>query len=836
MSSRGERHFNPTKLPTKGNGSKLGDEAVPAPGVGRSGRFVLLWVVATGLLFCCDAFGQSTNAALPPPANVIVDFDRDIRPVLDRSCLRCHGPERPRSGFRLVDRESALKGGYNNTNDIVPGNSAESMLIHYVAGLDEMMIMPPEGEGDRLTPEEIGLLRAWIDQGAAWSATGQVARAPYEFTPALRWVEVDGDRGKFREMEGVRDGWVGGVEHFRIVEPDGPDRVFIAEGHFLTPESDYEVRLSLTQRDFGFVRMGFHRWRRYYDDTGGYYEPFTPPAFDLDRELHLDTGRAWIDFGLTLPNRPRVVLGYEFQFRDGAKSMLEWGFVNGRNIYPALKGIDETVHIVKLDVTHEWSGWSFEDNARLQVYGNKVEDLQVLSYTTGPLPDGFVRTRETLRHLHGANTIRIEKQVADWWLLSAGHLYSRFSGDTELNQATLNSQGDLTLGSYWNNRITLKREMHAFSVASLLTPARTLSVSLGAQSEFTRQEGYGDIGLDFGDPTIPGLFFPQPGTVRSDLDQVRVAENASVRYTRLPFTTLFADARFEQDRIGQFERADTETPDAFLRDTDYANNVVDARAGFSTSPWRWLGWNAHYRWRRSASDYDHSRDESFFDGRGYSAFIREREITTDSVETRLVLRPVMWLKAALTYEFTDSAYEVVTDPVEDVFLGTLSPGGRLTAGDYEAHVFGVNVTFAPTHRLLLNGAFTYSDSRTVTAANDQPAVVPYEGNVYTISGSGSYQLTPRLALRASYAYSQSSFGQDQVADRFPLGLDHRHHRLMVGLTRQLTEAVSATVRYQFYKYDEPSSGRWNDFEAHGVFATLLFRWESPLDLRMTIDD
>jgi hypothetical protein len=52
--------------------------------------------------------------------------------------------------------------------DIIPGDSTNSPLVHYVSRLDADMAMPPEGKGDPLTVEQIALLRAWIDQGAEW--------------------------------------------------------------------------------------------------------------------------------------------------------------------------------------------------------------------------------------------------------------------------------------------------------------------------------------------------------------------------------------------------------------------------------------------------------------------------------------------------------------------------------------------------------------------------------------------------------------------------------------------------------------------------------------------
>src|SRR4051812_20699598 len=102
---------------------------------------------------------------LPPPAEKTIDFARDIKPLLENSCIKCHGPEKPKSKFRLDTRASALKGGEDNPEDIIPMQSAKSPLIHYVAGLVEDMKMPPTGKGDPLTPQQIGLLRAWIDQG-----------------------------------------------------------------------------------------------------------------------------------------------------------------------------------------------------------------------------------------------------------------------------------------------------------------------------------------------------------------------------------------------------------------------------------------------------------------------------------------------------------------------------------------------------------------------------------------------------------------------------------------------------------------------------------------------
>lgn len=102
---------------------------------------------------------------LPPPASRIIDFQKDVKPLLERSCLQCHGETLKMGDFLLTSRESMIQGGSLGPA-LVPGDSRKSLLIQLVSGLIPDKFMPLSG--DKLTPEEIGVLRAWIDQGAAW--------------------------------------------------------------------------------------------------------------------------------------------------------------------------------------------------------------------------------------------------------------------------------------------------------------------------------------------------------------------------------------------------------------------------------------------------------------------------------------------------------------------------------------------------------------------------------------------------------------------------------------------------------------------------------------------
>ena len=103
---------------------------------------------------------------LPFPVDRQVEFAKDIHPILAEKCYQCHGAGKSRGGLSLETREGLLKGGETGLA-IVEGNSAESYLIHLTVGLSDGLRMPPKGPP--LSETEIGILRAWIDQGASWS-------------------------------------------------------------------------------------------------------------------------------------------------------------------------------------------------------------------------------------------------------------------------------------------------------------------------------------------------------------------------------------------------------------------------------------------------------------------------------------------------------------------------------------------------------------------------------------------------------------------------------------------------------------------------------------------
>ena len=128
------------------------------------------------LTFTLSTFAMAAFAAepdiskLPPAATKAgVTFDADIKPIIEKSCLKCHSGEKPKGKFRADTRENFLKGGDGDEKAVTAGSSAKSAVLFMVSDLIADSEMPPLDKREKyskLTTEQIGLLRAWIEQGA----------------------------------------------------------------------------------------------------------------------------------------------------------------------------------------------------------------------------------------------------------------------------------------------------------------------------------------------------------------------------------------------------------------------------------------------------------------------------------------------------------------------------------------------------------------------------------------------------------------------------------------------------------------------------------------------
>lgn len=206
----------------------------------RANRFVSwAWAAALSTLRLClsDSYGAEPDLAqLPPAATHQIEYAKEIQPLFESACYDCHGPKKQQASLRLDQKASALKGG-DSGPAYVAGKSAESLLILAVAGLKEDVSRMPK-KGEALTAAQIGLLRAWIDQGANWPDSDMAKPGnAIAAAAAKHWAFKAPERPAVPENPG--DAWSrNSIDHFILARLE-------KEGLRPAPEAD---RITLLRR------------------------------------------------------------------------------------------------------------------------------------------------------------------------------------------------------------------------------------------------------------------------------------------------------------------------------------------------------------------------------------------------------------------------------------------------------------------------------------------------------------------------------------------------------------------------------------------------------------
>jgi mono/diheme cytochrome c family protein len=143
-------------------------------------------MLGTGLALSLAGVRAGERVAPTAPPNADIRFNRDVRPIFADHCFKCHGTDLKKGGLNLQDRSSVFKELKSGAVAVVPGKSAASELIRRISARDETERMPPPGKGDRLKPEQVARLRAWIDHGAAWEEHWAYVKPRAPVLPAVK--------------------------------------------------------------------------------------------------------------------------------------------------------------------------------------------------------------------------------------------------------------------------------------------------------------------------------------------------------------------------------------------------------------------------------------------------------------------------------------------------------------------------------------------------------------------------------------------------------------------------------------------------------------------------
>lgn len=128
-----------------------------------------------------------------------IDFNTQVKPILNKKCISCHGGVKREANFSLLFREEALGVAESGKKAIVPGDADHSELMHRILSNDPEERMPYKKEA--LTDEEIQILKDWINEGAAWGEHWAYSKIESQPIPASNWGANEIDPFIFEKMK-----------------------------------------------------------------------------------------------------------------------------------------------------------------------------------------------------------------------------------------------------------------------------------------------------------------------------------------------------------------------------------------------------------------------------------------------------------------------------------------------------------------------------------------------------------------------------------------------------------------------------------------------------------
>lgn len=157
---------------------------------------IRLGAIFTSAMLIISAGRAEPQDAPSSPKDTLVDFSRDILPILSNNCFTCHGPADKKAGLRLDQRDQAIRKTRSGAMPIVPGKASTSEVIRRIGATDAAERMPPVKSGKVLTAADKDLLAKWIDQGAEYKVHWAFVKPVRPGVPQVKhpdWVrnEID---------------------------------------------------------------------------------------------------------------------------------------------------------------------------------------------------------------------------------------------------------------------------------------------------------------------------------------------------------------------------------------------------------------------------------------------------------------------------------------------------------------------------------------------------------------------------------------------------------------------------------------------------------------------
>jgi hypothetical protein len=683
------------------------------------------------------------------------------------------------------------------------------------------------------------LVFGFLGSARVTSAAETPAAAPtinLSIEPA-RYANVLGDNDKFRQVNWFSDGSTGGVEDFSLEEKMPDDVTLSMEGRAIFDEHDYRAKLSLTKEEVGFINFDFDQFRKYYDNTGGFFRRFqTIKSATLSRELAMDIGNFSVDAGLRMDKLPDVDLIYEREYRQGTKSRLSWTSVTdtgdlgsvARKIGPSWQANDEIVDSFEVKAEDQIRGFEWHTSQLWEYSREKSMREEQQLATTGTASDLKIRDQyleprsDVITTVIGASKWFMKEKV----FVGSNYRFSQIDSRELENIFEYNANGVLTNFSNAESVRDAHSDNHYVMntwVQSLMTTLwEPFILSTKFKVESANRHSESAHPLD-NLPNSAGGSVPN-GTI----DQIDVSENQakierygesfSIRYNGIARVALYNEYEFQQERNNLYEdRQSISAGEVFNRQSIAHMHRGNGTLGAQIVPWDPFTVTAQFRLGEDEIHYDNVRYTDNSTSGAKSVFVDGQIIDNEEFSTKITYRPCPWFQPSFRYKLQNRHYDTwgLSDDAQEV-------GTKM-----DTSIYTWDAVIQPMTDLLFTVSFSIQDAFVLTPAQDSPtpAQTPrFNSNVTNWLVGAEYALKEDVVLTGAVQYTNAANFTDFSNFGLPLGADFRESEITVGLRWEPKKDITLEPKYSFYHYETNPDAAVGNYNANVLWLEAKAKW------------
>jgi len=654
-------------------------------------------------------------------------------------------------------------------------------------------------------------LKLMVFAALAWFGMVPGARAQDANTPdrdlhgavefRSEYLQVDGDKGRFREDQWRPDGASGGIERLELRSraPDPNGYEWHLQGRALY-EHDYGLSLYLEKKDSHYLLLDFTGWRRYFDGSNEAWDASVPSlAEKSDSDFFVDRDTYNIEFGLTPEHGPTFLLGWHRLVRDGQEVLLRGadGISTGGQTFSSIPIVAHTRGITDSFYAEAACTWAEIYNLRIRQEFEQYRDdqrLDVSSYDINGAVDHADQVHDDLGYTNWRSLLMFDSFLNEENYVTANYMYSYLHNDSMRDIAGYH---EVTSASGGNSR---KTHVGAFAYqGDHVANIEDLSLVAGLRVEDSRTRARMAGSSKYYDFRTRQYVGPKPRVVSSSLDEVPIEETVQLTYRGVEKTTLSLEADLEQRVLHWSERDQHggvfSDPDLSRKTNIYISDQIYTLKAVRRSN-RSVKSTVKLRIKDLARNYTDLRDDTPF----YPGYLDDYRVSgTD-------------LSLGLDCRLGDSATATLQYQVMQENIHT-SLGGETQQRDI--HQGAGSLSLSPLQNMFLVGTVMLERYRLDTpargvATSHAPGASPFdfEGDSYSVLLDGTYLINEKTTCTLGLQHTEAMGTVDFAGD-------YTFNSVELMLKFKCSPEQTMGLGYQFMDFNN-HAGRFDDYRAHGL--------------------